>query len=250
MSVPPTKSSLSNATQSQGARSHHLQDGSFTNPWESFRLIGRLELARLFIKYRDGKQCKVPDDKALLGAQVIPIDWNKVNHPPNGASIQATWLGHAAILLQIKGRNILFDPIFSHRCSPFSFMGPARYTEPPCKMSELPKIDVCCISHNHYDHLDIATIRKLGPDVTYYVPLGNKSWFTSNFPTFHKVYEADWWDTFNYEDLEIVATPAQHFTGRGLFDTYKTLWSSWVIRTGEHSIFFGGWVKQMRLCIF
>jgi L-ascorbate metabolism protein UlaG (beta-lactamase superfamily) len=120
----------------------------------------------------------------------------------------------------------------------------------------LPNSYLCCstclviISHNHYDHLDYNTIETLGPEVAYFVPLGNKAWFTSNFPHFKKVVELDWWDSSifhkhsysssssspvssssNGSGVEVICTPCQHFSGRGLSDRMSTLWSSWVIRS-------------------
>lgn len=99
---------------------------------------------------------------------------------------------------------------------------------------------------SHYDHLDINTITSLGPNISYFVPLGNKEWFTSNFSTYKNVKEMDWWDehTWKSEDqkkeLKVACTPCQHFSGRGLFDRNQTLWSSWSI-LGTRRYFFGGY---------
>ncbi len=96
------------------------------------------------------------------------------------------------------------------------------------------------ISHNHYDHMDLPTLQALPQDAQYYVPLRNKQWFNTNLPG-HKVIEADWWDTFTLDGLEITCTPCQHFTGRSLFDNFKTLWSSWVIQSDTKKFYFAGY---------
>lgn len=103
-----------------------------------------------------------------------------------------TW-DSACFLVQLEGVNILFDPVFSERCSPNQWAGPKRYTPPPCKLDELPRIDIVVISHNHYDHLDLATVKTLQKDHTpyFYVPLGNKEWFDS-IGIKSKVVECDW----------------------------------------------------------
>ncbi|WVW83847.1 hypothetical protein I302_105868 [Kwoniella bestiolae CBS 10118] len=116
---------------------------------------------------------------------------------------KVTWLGHAGVLIQVPFRDgkdyagVLFDPIFSYRCSPTQYVGPARYQDPPCKVSELPDIHICCISHDHYDHLDYYTIMDLWKyhqsTVHFLVPLGLKQWFTASSIPSTRITELDWW---------------------------------------------------------
>ncbi|KAJ3055994.1 hypothetical protein HK097_008483 [Rhizophlyctis rosea] len=126
-------------------------------------------------------------------------------------------------------------------------MGPARVTPTPCNIADLPPIDAVVISHNHYDHLDLNTIKQLAkPETWFFVPLGNKQWFLDI--GIKNVVECDWWDEYKLEvqkdgvdaKATIAATPCQHFTGRSLTDRYKTLWSSWVVEANDTSMFFGG----------
>jgi len=144
------------------------------------------------------------------------------------------------------------------RCSPFSFLGPARYTQPPCPLTSLPQIDIVIISQyppslnfvdcsSHYDHLDVNTIASLGPNISYFVPLGNKAWFKSNFSKYKNVNELDWWEEYKWKhpsdekkQLTVACTPCQHFSGRGLFDRNDTLWSSWTVLGSKLRYYFAG----------
>ncbi|TPX70661.1 hypothetical protein SpCBS45565_g01601 [Spizellomyces sp. 'palustris'] len=229
LTIPPMNPSPIPEKPSQKP-SHHDPTGGFRNPWPSCQMQTIWSGFGLMKDWRLSNTWKLPPKEERV--QVVEMDWEKIKNPSADGSIQATWLGHAAFLIQIEGVNILCDPIFSHRCSPFQFMGPARYTDPPCKIEDLPKIDVVIISHNHYDHLDLTTVKALERDHPhYYVPLGNKSWFA---PITSSVTECDWWDEHVLElpgkaKLRIACTPCQHFTGRGLHDRMQTLWSSWAV---------------------
>jgi L-ascorbate metabolism protein UlaG (beta-lactamase superfamily) len=150
-------------------------------------------------------------------------------------------LGHSSLLLIINGKIWLVDPVFSERASPFSWMGPKRFHDVPFNISELPKIDGVIISHDHYDHLDEQTLKSLKEKIAQFiVPLGVgqrlKEWGISS----HKISELDWWQETKVGDIAITATPAQHFSGRGLFDRNSTLWASWVIKTPTHRLFYSG----------
>ncbi|WP_051986692.1 MBL fold metallo-hydrolase [Pseudidiomarina atlantica] len=157
-----------------------------------------------------------------------------------GPQPQITWLGHATFLLQYRGLNILTDPIFSDRASPLSFAGPERLQAPPTQIAELPSIDYVVISHNHYDHLDTATIRALGSDVIYLVPLGLTPWFTELGIPATKVREFDWWDERSFGTLRVTATPSQHWSARSLWDKNDTLWASWHLAIGDWQVWFAG----------
>jgi len=150
-------------------------------------------------------------------------------------------LGHSSLLLSLKQEFWLIDPVFSERVSPFSWMGPKRFHAPPISIEALPKIKGIIISHDHYDHLDEETIKALADRVTYFVvPLGVgkhlRNWGVSE----NKIHELDWWEDIVLGELTLTATPAQHFSGRGIADRDKTLWCSWVIRIKEERIFFSG----------
>lgn len=160
------------------------------------------------------------------------------------ANATVTWIGHATVLLQHQGVNVLTDPMFGDYASPVGFAGPKRYTQPALRVDELPPIDVVVISHDHYDHLDKPSIAALGNQPKYFVPVGIKAWLVGEGVAADRIEELDWWQEQNIEvkgvPLTIVATPAQHFSGRGLFDRNKRLWSSWLVRWETFSTWFGG----------
>lgn len=153
---------------------------------------------------------------------------------------QITWLGHATFLLQYQGVNVLTDPILSERASPFSFAGPQRLTPAPLSVAQLPPIDVVIISHNHYDHLDEDTIRGLGANVNYMVPLGLSEWFVELGIGAQRVHEFDWWQQAEFGALTITATPSQHWSARSLWDKNDSLWASWHIAIDDWQVWFGG----------
>jgi len=150
-------------------------------------------------------------------------------------------LGHSSILLKVYGDYWLIDPVFSDRASPFSFIGPKRFHSPPITLNELPDLKAVLISHNHYDHLDKASIKILMDKTQmFYVPLGVKSDLVKWNVKENKIQEFDWWQEENINNTLIAFTPTQHFSGRGLTDGNKTLWGSWVIKTGNDSLYFSG----------
>ncbi len=150
-------------------------------------------------------------------------------------------IGHSTIMLQIGEKVWLIDPIFSERASPFQFVGPKRFHPVPIKVEDLPDIEGVLISHNHFDHLDHDTILELKDRVKYFfVPLGLGEILISWGVLLEKITELDWWEKKQIGNVELISTPAQHFSGRGLFNSGKTLWTSWVIRTPQHSVYFSG----------
>jgi L-ascorbate metabolism protein UlaG (beta-lactamase superfamily) len=155
--------------------------------------------------------------------------------------IRITFVNHSTFLLQMDGLNILTDPIWSDRASPFSWIGPKRKRIPGIAFEDLPKIDVVIVSHNHYDHLDLPTLKKLfalhAPTIV--VPLGVKKFLENK--GISNIVELDWWeDTSLSEKISVQAVPAQHFSGRGIFDRNATLWCGYVIKTSVGSLYFAG----------
>jgi N-acyl-phosphatidylethanolamine-hydrolysing phospholipase D len=153
-----------------------------------------------------------------------------------------TWLGHATVLAQLGGLNLLTDPMFSQRASPLSFIGPQRAQPPGMALEELPHLDVVLISHNHYDHLDRASVRALGAQAggapLFIVPLGLKAWMHDAGIT--NVVELDWWQSHRLATVEVVMTPVQHWSGRGLTDRMATLWAGYAVLAPELHLFFAG----------
>jgi len=153
-----------------------------------------------------------------------------------------TWFGHSAFLLEMDGKNILIDPMLGESPSPIPVLGSKRYSrELPITINKMPAIDIVVISHDHYDHLDYGSIKKLIDKVgSFYTPLGVgvhlEKWGISK----EKIHELDWWDEIKHENLTFILTPSRHFSGRGLFDRNTTLWGSWVIKGIDDNIYFSG----------
>jgi L-ascorbate metabolism protein UlaG (beta-lactamase superfamily) len=153
-----------------------------------------------------------------------------------------TWIGHATLLLQLGGVNILTDPHLTERASPLSFYGPKRWMPPALDFAELPHIDVVVISHNHYDHLDLDTVTRLnrqpGGPPAFYVPLGLKQWFADT--GISNVVELDWWAKDSQASLSLHFVPVQHWSTRTRFDRNQSLWGAWVIEHGDFRFIFCG----------
>jgi L-ascorbate metabolism protein UlaG (beta-lactamase superfamily) len=155
--------------------------------------------------------------------------------------LRSIWLGHATVLIEIDGYRVLTDPNLSQRASPFQFAGPKRLHPPPIELSQLSGIDAVVLSHNHYDHLDEASIRHLATQGTnFYVPLGNGTHLEAWGIPLSQIHELDWWQEAKLGSLSIVATPARHYSGRGLFDFQATLWASWTLVGPRHRLFYSG----------
>ncbi len=157
--------------------------------------------------------------------------------------LRATWLGHSTVLVEIDGYRVLTDPVWGPRASPSTLLGPKRFQPVPITLRELPPVDVVIVSHDHYDHLDYPTIRELAKrDVPFVTSLGVGAHLEAWGVPAARVTELDWWETHTLPgtELSITAAPSQHFSGRGLKDRNTTLWSSMVIRSSRHAVFFSG----------
>ena len=153
----------------------------------------------------------------------------------------ATWIGHATLLVQMDGVNFLTDPIWSQTPSPVPLIGPSRWVDPGLELEDLPAIDFVVISHNHYDHLDLPTLRNLAtlnPETLFFVPQGNGDLLRQN--GIDQVRELNWGDTASYKGTTIHCLPTQHWSKRSLTDTRKALWSSWAITGAERRFYFAG----------
>ena len=154
---------------------------------------------------------------------------------------QVTWYGHSAILLEIDGKNLLIDPMLGPAASPVSFLSKRFPYKNSINLENLPEIDAVIISHDHYDHLDYPSIKYLKNKTNhFFVPLGVGSHLKEWGIKPSKINELDWWQSISFEGLELVATPARHFSGRKFNDRNKTLWASWVILGRKDKVFFSG----------
>ena len=163
---------------------------------------------------------------------------------PAATDLALTWIGHSTVLIQIGGVNVLTDPVWAERASPLPFVGPRRRLPAAIALDELPPIDVVLISHDHYDHLDLHTVRQLArrsPETAWFAPLGVGRYLRRAGVS--EVHEHDWWDECRVGGLTVSCVPAQHSSGRGLGDRNRSLWCGWTVATMEpprRSVYFAG----------
>lgn len=154
----------------------------------------------------------------------------------------ATWIGHASVLVQASGLNVLTDPIFSERASPVALLGPQRKQPPGLAVNELPRVDVVVISHNHFDHLDRNSVLLLaaqaGGSPLFLVPLGVKPWLAKQ--GIERVVELDWWQSHRVGEVDFFLTPVQHWSGRSLSDRHHSLWGGWAALGPDFHWYFSG----------
>lgn len=158
-----------------------------------------------------------------------------------GEALRLTFVGHATFLIQTQGLNILTDPIWSDRCSPVSFLGPKRVHPPGIAFADLPPIDLVLISHNHYDHLDLPTLRHLETihHPLFVVGLGNAPLLKKN--GMQRVHELGWWEKHTLlNSIHVWSVSAQHFSGRGPFDYNRTLWMGFIVQMPQKTLYFAG----------
>ncbi len=157
------------------------------------------------------------------------------------SGLRITWLGHSTTMVEIDGRRVLTDPVWSPYAGPTRIAGQRRFFAPPLAMSELPEIDVVLISHDHYDHLDYPTIRQLAPTgATFVTALGVGAHLEAWGIAPERIVELDWWEQHTVAGLTFAATPARHFSGRGVLDLEHTLWASFAILGPKHRVFYSG----------
>ncbi|KAJ6468101.1 Metallo-hydrolase/oxidoreductase [Mycena vitilis] len=241
VSETSAQASARSEREKRGKPSHwvHSKPTAFQNPWESFRSHTTKDFVELFptaISQRTPSKdsiAQIPIQKPTWGT-----DANSKLVAENAHKIKATWLGHACFLVElpsttagVRGARILFDPVFSDRCSPSQWVGPKRFTH-------IPEIDAIVISHNHYDHMDTTSLTHLlarSPAPHVFAPIGNAPYFASLGIPATRAHCLDWWDarrvssSSSSAEFDITFTPGQHFTGRGILDRFKTLWGGWVV---------------------
>mmetsp|Transcript_37707 Transcript_37707/g.95348 ORF Transcript_37707/g.95348 Transcript_37707/m.95348 type:complete len:471 (-) Transcript_37707:601-2013(-) len=241
-----------------GKPDHHLPNPGwfgprFTNPWTETPWEDK-KLSDVIKWFRERKKKEVSLDGHLIGIPhptkedfarafpLVPVDWDALANPPADA-IQAVWAGHATVLVQQGGLAYITDPVFSERCSAVQWAGPKRLVPPAFHLDapRLPHLDFVLLSHNHYDHLDSGSVaalnKRFGTGLTWYIPLGVKSWFDSAGIKGPHVVELDWWQQVQHVSpsgatATITMTPAQHWSGRGLHDRRHTLWGGFSVHTG------------------
>lgn len=219
-------------------RSPHFKDGVFQNPGGVARIRpsgSTVELAKVFFD-KDERPRRAPQGRI----PVHPTTLADIARPP-ATGLRLTWMGHSSVLAEIDGHRVLFDPVWGERCSPFPFAGPKRLHPVPLPLAALGPVDVVVISHDHYDHLDLPTIKALADtDTLFAVPLGVGAHLEHWGVSADRLRELDWHEETKVGGLTLTATPARHFCGRGLRNTQHTLWASWVVAGEEHRIYHSG----------
>ncbi len=210
------------------------EDGVFVNrePKENFSP----SMKTMMNEWLFGKAQRTPPGAIPL------VDPRAVWSQSPESGMRITWLGHSTVLMEVEGFRVLTDPIWGERASPSTIVGPKRFHPPVVKLEELPPLDAVIISHDHYDHLDMPSIRALAAKgVPFFVPLGVADHLRRWDVPASQITELDWWSEASpKEGLTLVATPSRHFSGRGLNDRDRTLWASWVVRTPNRRVYFSG----------
>ena len=169
----------------------------------------------------------------------LSSDWQKLNLSKDDN--YAVWIGHSTFLIKKNGVTILTDPIFSKRASPFKNIGPKRLIPPAIPLDAIPHIDIVTVSHNHYDHLDIHSLKKISkkhPEAIFLVPAGDEKLLKRK--KIKNVYDFDWWESIEHMGFVITFTPVQHWSKRSLFDRNKSLWGGWFFNHEDYSLYHAG----------
>jgi len=212
---------------------HASPDGRFRNPWPN----AEPPTFRDVVAWRRTRDAAPRPRPAL--PECVPPD---VVRPRAAAgTMSATWVGHSTVLLQVGPLNVLTDPMWSARASPVQWIGPRRFTAPGMPLDALPPIDIVLVSHNHYDHLDAASVRAIArhhPSARWYTPLGVaryvRQWGV------RAATEMDWWETAAAGDVRVGCVPAQHASGRTPFDRMQTLWCGFTLQAGGRAVYYAG----------
>ncbi|WP_281157315.1 MBL fold metallo-hydrolase [Streptomyces sp. HYC2] len=219
-------------------RSPHFKDGVFQNPGGPARTRPSGSTPAFARRYldKDERRRRAPRGTVPMHATTL-ADLAK----PAATGLRLTWMGHSSVLAEIDGQRVLFDPVWGERCSPFPFVGPRRLHPVPLPLAALGPVDVVVISHDHYDHLDLPTIKALaGTDTVFAVPLGVGAHLEHWGVSADRLRELDWHEATKIGGLTLTATPARHFCGRALRNTQHTLWASWAVAGEEHRIYHSG----------
>ena len=214
---------------------HHGPDGRFANPWPG---ASPQPFSALLRWWRERRAAGRPADPPRGSFAVAKPSIELARRPDE---LALTWIGHSAALLEIADRRVLFDPMLGEFAAPFPVSSLRRWVPPTPSLGQLPPVDLICLSHNHYDHLDRGSVRQLAarwPDVPWLAPLGLAALLRRL--GVRRVEELDWWDRIEMAGLEIGATPAQHFSARTPWDRNRSLWCGFVVGAADRRVYFAG----------
>lgn len=223
---------------------HHHRPHGFQNVHTVFTPKSLAEVLRW--RWEASRWGLPPPPQAPIPQVAPDLDFLKRNAQAARMRPAVTWIGHATVMAQLGGLTLLTDPIFSERASPVTFLGPKRHQPPGVAALDLPHVDLILASHNHYDHLDEASVdllnRQPGGPPLFIVPLGLKSWLAER--GVRNAVELDWWQSHMLQgpvgDMEVMLVPAQHWSARGLTDRMTTLWGGFAVFTPDCHLFYAG----------
>lgn len=216
---------------------HHVPGGGFRNPWPGSDVPGAKQVVKwMLTRQRSHSSSSFVDDPSIASSPSSPSTTSEL-----GDRIEITAVGHSTFLITTPVGVFLTDPVWSQRASPVPFAGPKRSQPPGVTLESITRLDAVLLSHDHYDHLDRRTVKRLTgsfPDAIWFVPLGLRS--TVRRWGAREVVEMDWWNKTMHDDFEIGCTPAKHFSGRRPWGRNATLWCGWTIEAAGYRIFFAG----------
>lgn len=215
----------------------------------------RLERLKLQPNFTDGRlRNDLPPDESLAAViQSITGEQAEATSPEEtisfpapqflkeAANLAVTWLGHSTVILEMEGQRILFDPMWSSNASPIEGVGPKRYLEVPIPLNDVPAVEAVIISHDHYDHLDVDSVQHFAKTgAIFIVPIGIGAHLEAWDVSQKQIVELGWWEEHVLGSINIVCTPARHFSGREVTDRFGTLWAGWAFLGKQHRVFFSG----------
>ncbi|MCO4772552.1 MAG: MBL fold metallo-hydrolase [Deltaproteobacteria bacterium] len=206
-------------------------DGTFVNPDPMFNDVPESIRAGFRMSPHANPEQPLP---------VMPGDSTRFSIPSD-SGLRITWLGHSTLIIEVDGVTVLTDPIFGGRAFPLSWTGPAPWYAPPIPLDQLPDLDAVLISHDHYDHLQVETIKAMATwDTQFFAPLGVGAHLAYWGVPAERITEVDWWDRVEVGGIEIVSVPARHASGRQVFDQNRTLWTGYALLGPKHRVLFSG----------
>lgn len=226
---------IEGARWERAQKSPHFIDGKFQNT-EPTSLVKAGDMLAMASDFLFGKEMREPSCPLPL------VEGGKLLAAPPETGLRVTWMGHATALLEVDGAAVLTDPMWSERASPSAWVGPKRFHRPPIPLEQLPQLDAVVVSHEHYDHLDMATVTTLAMrGVVFHVPLGIGAHLDAWGVPAAQIRELDWWEEVELRNgVRLVATPSRHFNGRGLPWRPGASWTSWSVVGPKHRVYFSG----------